>query len=149
MAALLAALILQSIFTGACEDKTPTAPTPAPMTVTGRWATDIPVQGVTTRMTWQLTQADSSVTGPVLVGVNSGTILLNGVLSGTLTGSSLAYTITVNPGGVPSQTSCAGQLGGIMIVNIGAVSTMVGPMSVISTNCSIQFPGSNLTLTRQ
>ena len=151
MAALLSAIVVQSIIAGACsfESKsTPLAPVSSQIDVTGRWATDITVQGVSGRMTWTLTQTGASATGPVLVGLTSGTVLFNGFLTGTLSGSSLAYTITVSPGGVPNQPACTGQLGGAMTVTMGNVSKMVGPMSVIGSNCAIQMPGNSFTLTK-
>ena len=99
-------------------------------------------------MTWTLTQTGASATGPVLVGLTSGTVLFNGFLTGTLSGSSLAYTITVSPGGVPNQPACTGQLGGAMTVTMGNASKMAGPMSVIGSNCAIQMPGNSFTLTK-
>jgi len=150
-AALLAAFFIQSIVTGACsfESKsTPLAPTPNQIDVTGRWTTDITVQGISGRMTWTLTQSGGSATGPVLVGLPSGTVLFNGFLTGTVAGSSFPYTITVGPGGVPNQPSCTGQLGGTMTITMGAVSRMVGPMAVIGSNCAIQLPGASVTLTK-
>lgn len=100
-------------------------------------------------MTWTLTQADSAVTGPVLIRLSSGTVLLNGFLTGTLTGSALAYTISVGAGGIPAQPSCAGQMTGIMAVTLAATSTLVGPMAVSSSNCAPPFAGSTVTLTKQ
>ena len=146
---LLAVLAATSLVAIGCDDKTtPTAPTP--LDVTGRWATDITIQTVPTRMTWTLTQsATGSVTGPALVGLGNGIVLLNGFLTGTLTGSSLAYTITVASGGIPTQPTCTGQLGGTMTVTSGAVSTMVGPMTLISSNCTLQLPSTSVTLTKQ
>jgi len=148
--ALLSVLVIGSIFMGACGDKsTPTTPAPTQIDVSGRWAADITLQGITARMTWMLTQTGGGVTGPVLVSLSSGTVLLNGFLTGTITGSSLAYTIAVGPGGIPNQPTCSGQLGGTMTITIGAVSTMAGPMSVLASNCSIQLPSSSITLTKQ
>ena len=145
---LLAVLAATSLVAIACDDHTtPTAPTA--LDVTGRWATDITIQTVPTRMTWTLTQNATSVTGPVLVGLANGIVLLNGSLTGTLTGSSLTYTIAVAQGGIPSQPTCTGQLGGTMTVTSGTVSTMVGPMTLISSNCTLQLPSANLTLTKQ
>ncbi len=100
-------------------------------------------------MTWTLSQTGTSVTGPVTIGLPNGVVLLNGTLSGTLTGTSLDYTIAVAASGVPDQPACTGQLGGTMTVTTGTVSTMTGPIAVRSTNCSIQFPTSNFTLTKQ
>ena len=134
----------------ACGDKsTPTTPAPTHLDVSGRWAADITVQGNTGRMTWTLTQTGGGVTGPVLVSLPSGFVLLNGFLTGTMTGPSMAYTIAVGPGGIPSQPTCSGQLGGTMTVTSGAVSTMTGPMSVIASNCPIQLPVNAITLTKQ
>jgi len=148
-APLFAMLVILSIVASACDDKSPTTPAPTQIDVTGRWATDITVQTIPTRMTWTLTQTGTAVTGPVLVGLANGIVLFNGFLTGTLTGSSLAYTITVGPGGIPSQPTCTGQLGGTMAVSFGVVSSMVGPMSLISSNCTLQLPSTNLTLTKQ
>jgi hypothetical protein len=146
-AALLSVGLL--LFVAACSDKsTPTSPAPTQIDVTGRWATDISIQGLTGRMTWTLTQSSGGVSGPVLVSLTNGFVLLNGFLTGTLTGTSLAYTITVAPGGVPNQPACSGQLGGTMTVSIGTVSTMTGPIAVTSSNCSLQLPSSAITLTK-
>ena len=138
-----------AVFAGACSDKsTPTSPAPTQIDVTGRWATDISIQGLTGRMTWTLTQSSGGVTGPVLVNLTNGFVLLNGFLTGTMTGTSLAYTIAVAPGGIPNQPACTGQLGGTMTVAVGTVSTMTGPISVISSNCSLQLPSTAITLTK-
>jgi len=147
MAAWLSIVLV--LGSAACSDKsTPTSPALTQIDVTGRWATDISIQGLTGRMTWTLTQSGGGVTGPVLVSLSNGFVLLNGFLTGTLTGSSLAYTITVAPGGVPNQPACSGQLGGTMIVTAGAAQTMTGPMAVTSSNCSLQLPATAITLTK-
>ena len=141
--------ILALVVAVACGDKsTPTTPSPTQLDVSGRWASDITVQGVTGRMTWTLTQTGGGITGPVLVSMSSGFVLLNGFLTGTMTGPSMAYTIAVGPGGIPSQPTCSGQLGGTMTVTSGVVSTMSGPMSVIASNCPIQLPVNAITLTK-
>lgn len=139
----------------ACTEKAPNTPTPPTTTaldLTGRWGTDLTFLGVSARMTWTLThnQTNSSVTGPVVVALPTGTVLLNGSLQGTLTGTSLPYTIAVVPGNIPSQPACTGQLGGTMMVNSGAIPmTMTGPFGVVSSSCTISLPSSNITLTRQ
>jgi len=148
---LTAALLSVALGLGiwACGEKsTPTSPAPTQIDVTGRWVTDISVQGITGRMTWTLTQMGGGVTGPVLVSLPNGFVMLNGFFTGTLTGSSLAYTIAVGPGGIPSQPACSGQLGGTMTVTIGTVATMTGPMSVVASNCPIQLPSTAITLTK-
>lgn len=134
---------------GACEDKSPAMPTPAAPTVDGTWVGTLAVQDTTARMTWTLTQANSAVTGPVLVGLSNGTVLLNGFLTGTLAGSALTYTISIGAGGIPTQPSCAGQMTGTMTLTVAATSTLVGPMTVSSSNCPPPFASSTVTLTKQ
>lgn len=134
----------------ACGDTSPATPTPSPTpTVDGTWTGTLAVQDVSGRMTWTLTQTGSTVAGPVLVSLPSGTVLLNGFLTGTISGPSLIYTITVGLGGVPSQPSCAGQMTGTMAVTIAATSTLSGPMAFSSGNCLPPFASSTITLTRQ
>jgi hypothetical protein len=119
------------------------------LTVTGRWIGDLEVQGVTARMTWTLKQTGTSVTGPVLISLPSGTVLLNGTLNGMLDRTSLPYTITVAPNGIPNQPTCFGQLGGTMTVTSASVPTMTGPIAIMATNCTILFSAPNFTLTKQ
>jgi hypothetical protein len=134
----------------ACTQKSsPSTPTPGPLDLTGRWNASLIFQGVNSGMLWTLNQNNSAVSGPVLLSLPSGTVLLNGFLQGTLNGTSLPYTITVSPGGVPSQPSCAGQLAGTMTVGNTTPPTMAGTLGVGSSSCTIQFPGSNITLTKQ
>jgi hypothetical protein len=125
---------------------TPTTPTPTPSGVSGRWSTDVTVQGITARMLWTLTQSSTSVSGPVLVSLPNGIVLLNGSLTGTVSGSSMPYTITVVQGNIPAQPTCAGQFGGTMTV---ATTTMAGSMALMSSNCAITFPINSVTLTKQ
>ena len=86
-----------------------TAPSP-PLDLSGTWKGAFAVQGVPAEMTWTLAQTGTAVTGPMLVKLPNGIVLLNGSVTGTLTGSSLAYTISVGPQGIPSQPACVGQL---------------------------------------
>lgn len=145
----LIALIFLGLF-NACSSNSPTSPATTPIDVTGTWRGAITVQGIEARMTWTLTQSSgAAVSGPVLVGLSTGEILLNGALTGSLSGSTLAYTIVVSPGGVPSRPTCTGQLTGSMNVTIGPASTLVGPMGVSSSTCTPPFSGETITLTRQ
>ena len=150
MSTRLLATLLCIVAAWGCNDSSPNNPAAATQaTLTGRWTGDLIVQGVTGRMTWTLSQTGTSVSGPITIGLPNGVVLLNGMLSGTLTGTSLDYTIAVAASGVPDQPACTGQLGGTMTVTTGTVSTMTGPIAVRSTNCSIQFPTNNFTLTKQ
>jgi hypothetical protein len=133
----------------ACGDKTPSTPTPPETTLNGRWTGNLAVQDVTANMTWTLTQANGAVTGPALVLLPNGIVLLNGSLVGTLSGSTLTYTISVSAGGIPTQPTCVGEMTGTMTVSLAVTSTMTGPMAVTSSNCAPPFAGGTVTLTRQ
>jgi hypothetical protein len=145
----LAAAAMTAIACEVTTSHTPTTPGTTPGTnqgVSGRWSTDLAVQGVSARMQWMLTQNSGGVSGPVLVGLSNGVVLLNGTLTGTLAGSSMPYTISVGPGGVPNQPTCIGQFGGTMTVG---VTTMTGSMALMSSNCTVQFPSGSVTLIKQ
>ena len=140
------------LLTEACNKDnsgTPSSPTTTATNVAGTWASTVTAAGVSARMTWTLSQTGTAVTGPVLLGLSSGTVLMNGFLTGTISGTTLTYTISVGPGGIPLQPSCAGQLGGTMAVSIGTVSTMTGTPNVTSSTCPVPLPSGAITLTRQ
>jgi hypothetical protein len=146
-AVILAALALV-VATG-CSDSTPAQPTPS-IDLTGRWIGDLTVLQMPVRMTWTLSHTNTTtVNGPVLLSLSSGTVVMNGFLTGTLSGSTLTYTITVGAGGIPAQPACAGQVGGTMLATIGAVSTLTGTSAVTGSNCTPPFPGGTPSLTRQ
>jgi hypothetical protein len=135
----------------ACGSTSPSTPTsPQTLDLSGTWSGDLAVTGATARMTWTLARSSATdVTGPVVINLPTGTVLLNGVLSGTLAGSTLTYTIAVGPGAIPSQPACTGQLAGSMTATIGVTSTLAGNIAVKSSTCTIPFSGGNLTLTRE
>lgn len=144
--AVMAAAIIATGCTSIQNSPTPPSPT---LELTGTWRGNFPVQGVTSEMVWTLTQSGASVTGPVLVRLPSGIVLLNGFLTGTMNGSTLTYTISVGPQGIPSQPACVGQLGGTMTLRTGPPSTLTGTYTVSSTTCTPPFGASgDLSLTR-
>ena len=147
--AALAGLILLGCAGGCSASKTPNAPSAGGLNLTATWVGPIVVEATEARMSWNLTQVNEVVTGPVTVTLPSGTVLLNGFLSGTLSGMTLPYTISVGNGGVPTRPTCAGQLAGTMTVTVGVTSTLAGPMAVSSSNCTPPFEASTITLTRQ
>jgi hypothetical protein len=124
-------------------------PTPVAIDLSGRWVGNINVLNMSAQIAWTLTQTNGSVTGPALLGLSNGTVLLNGFVTGTLSGSTFTYTISVSPGGVPTQPNCSGQIGGTMTATIGVTSTLDGTSAVTSSNCAPALPGGHLTLTRQ
>jgi hypothetical protein len=147
-----ALLLLGLLLASACSSSStsPSAPSRPPIDVTGTWSGNLDVRGTPAQMTWTLTQqADNSVAGPVLVILPNGIVLMNGFLTGKLTGSALAYTISVGPGGIPTQPACVGQLGGTMTAAIAATSSLSGSFAVTSSTCTTPFSNGNLTLTKR
>lgn len=143
-------LLLIVVFAVACAEQSPSTPTPQTVNVSGTWSGDVTFQGVSARMVWTLSQTNATdVSGPVLMALPTGTVLLNGFLTGTLAGLALTYTISVGPGGLPSSPSCVGQLGGTMTATLGTTSTLAGDFAIRSSTCTPPFTGGSLTLTRQ
>jgi hypothetical protein len=142
----LAAALLGSACTSIEHSATPSAPA---IDLTGTWRGDFTVQGLTAEMVWTLTQTGTSVSGPILARLPNGIVLLNGFLTGTLAGSTLTYTISVGPQGIPTQPACVGQLGGTMTAQTGVTSSLNGTYTVTSSTCTPPFASSgNLALTR-
>jgi len=154
MAKALVILTVAVLLTAAiaCNDDSPSNPTPTPTptgtNVAGTWTGSITVAGQTARMTWTLSQSNTTVTGPAVINLATGTVLLNGSLNGTMTGNTLAFTISVAPGGIPTQPTCVGQMTGTMTATIGATSTLTGPMTVSSSTCVVPITNATMTLTR-
>ena len=147
---VVSAVVLTALVGAGCSSIQSSA-TPPSQTIdlTGTWRGSFALQTTTSEMVWTLTQSGSSVSGPVLVRLPSGVVLLNGFLTGTLSGSSLAYTISVGQQGIPSQPTCAGQFGGTMTARTGTTSTLTGGYTVTSTTCNTPFAATgDLLLTR-
>jgi hypothetical protein len=146
---LTAVLAVAAVLSVGCASSGTTPAPSATLDLTGTWKGAFAVPPVTAEMAWTLTQTGTNVTGPILVRLPNGIVLLNGVLTGTLTGSTLAYTISVGPGGIPTQPACIGQLGGTMTATTGVTSTLVGGYTVTSATCTPPFDASgNISLTR-
>ena len=144
-------VLLGLLLTSACSSSTsPSASSPPRIDVTGTWSGNLNVQTAQAQMTWTLKQeADNSVAGPVLVLLPNGIVLMNGFLTGKLTGSSLPYTISVGPGGIPALPACVGQLGGTMTATMATTSTLSGNFAVTSSTCASPFSNGTLTLTKR
>jgi len=108
----------------------------------------VTVQTNSARMTWELAQNGTAVSGPVTMLLSTGIVLMNGAFTGTLNGSTLAGTIAVTPGGIPVYPACTGQLAATMNATIGSPSTLTGPLSVVSSTCAVPISSSSITLTR-
>jgi hypothetical protein len=127
----------------------PTTPSPTGTNLTGTWSGDLAVQGTPAQMTWTLTQAGNAVSGNARVGLATGTVLLNGSLSGTLSGQTLTYTISVSPGGIPTQPACSGQLGGNATASANPPLTLAGNYSLVSSTCASPLSSGSFELTKR
>jgi hypothetical protein len=146
--AIVTLLIVGVVASTACGDSSSQmSPSTTRPNLTGTWSGELLVQSISTRMTWTLTQDNALVNGPVLVSQPTGTVLLNGMLSGTLTGTTLDYTVNVAAGGIPAAPSCTGQLGGA--VTVSGTSTLNGYMNLISSICPPPITNATFTLTRR
>ena len=147
----LTVVLISVALLGGCtsSSRSTSVPSPAAVDLTGTWKGTFALQGTTSEMAWTLTQTGAAVSGPVLVRLPNGIVLMNGFLTGTLTGSTLPYTISVGPGGIPTQPVCVGQLGGTMTATMGATSTLAGSYTVTSATCTPPFGTTgDLALTR-
>jgi hypothetical protein len=133
--------------TASCDKDSPTTPSPLPLNLTGTWRGTISVIGTPAEMTWTLTQTNDAITGPVRVTLQTGTVLLNGALSGSLAGTVLTYRITVPVGGIPLQPSCSGQIGGS--ANATNPSTLNGTYNVTLSTCPTGLTAGTFALVRQ
>jgi hypothetical protein len=142
-----AMLAMALAFCAACDQKPPTTPTNPQVNLTGTWRGTITVDNTPAVMTWTLTDTAGAITGPVLIGLPTGSVLLNGVLAGTLTGTALAYTVSVPPGGVLSQPGCSGQIAGT--TTLASSSTMTGAYTVSSSTCPTGLANGTFSLAKQ
>ncbi len=122
----------------------PTAPTQ--MTANGTWTGNITVQQQVAHSTWRLIQNATSVSGPIQIADAAGAVLLTGMLSGVLNGSTLSYSIDVPSGGVAAQPACVGRLEGKATLAQGAPSTLRGTYSWGGGSCDSGFSQGSFTL---
>lgn len=98
-------------------------------------------------MTWVLTDTSGVLTGSATIATPLGSVVLTGRVSGTLTGSNVAFTIDVPAGGVAGQPACTVTVTGSATVN--AARTAVSGSYSGSGNCTPVFTNGMLSLTRR
>ncbi len=123
----------------------PSAPSTTPVTLAGTWtgtATDSSGPG---RMTWQLTQNGSGLTGSATLVDHATGVTGRGSVSGTVTGSSLRFSVMVPAGGFDGRyTACAASVAGQGTVSGSALTgTYTG-----SNTCSGAIAAGQLSLRR-
>lgn len=142
-------LVVVLVTASACVNSgTTVSPTGTALDLSGKWVGSLSAAGVTAQMTWTVIQTNNTVSGPVLVVLPNGVVLLNGTLSGIVTGPVLTYTIAVAAGGIPTYPACTGQLGGAVTATIGTTSTLAGSYALAAATCPTPFSSGTFTLTR-
>jgi hypothetical protein len=139
----LAAVLTTCAILGACGGSSPT--TPSTLNIAGVWAGDIVTILGNQRTTWTLSQSGTNVTGPVVV-ANAGIPVISGALTGTISGSTLTYSINIPAGGILISPTCTGHIDGTM--NLPNERQMSGKFTGTST-CNAPISGGDLTLSKQ
>lgn len=129
-----------------------TQPSPAPTTpsgttadVNGSWrgtATDSSGPGA---MVWQITQSGTSFSGTVTITDTSTGLTARGTISGTVSGSSIQFSIAIPAGGFETMPTCTASATGSGSI---AGSTITGTYSGSST-CSGSISSGQITLNKQ
>ena len=120
---------------------TPTPPSSSVTNVSGAWrgtATDSSGPG---QMTWQLTQADTAVSGTAVMADTATGRAGRGSITGTLSGSAIHFTISVPAGGFdsPFGTCTASVTGDGQTSSSSITGTYSGSNSCSGTIASGQF----------
>ena len=143
----IAALVL-TVAGGACSkgggSSTPTEPSPA--NVAGTWSGSASDSSGPGTMTWQLTQSGSSFSGSLTMTDTTTSVTGRGTVSGTLSGSSLQFSLSVPAGGFDNPyASCSATVSGS---GTASASSITGSYSGSST-CTGTISAGQLTLNKQ
>jgi uncharacterized protein (TIGR03437 family) len=117
--------------------------TPA-ITLNGTYSGDASDSSGPGTMIWRLTQTGSSVSG-TMTGIG-GSAVFNGNITGTLSGTTLTFTIVVPPGGISGLPSCSITITGSAL-NVTS-TTIKGTYSGTGT-CTPPFTNGQFTLSKQ
>ena len=123
-----AAIVLSVACGGGGSSSTQPSPTPTPtpsppVNVSGGWAGTASDSSGPGQMAWQVTQADTVISGTVTMTDTSSGASGRGSLSGTMSGSALRFTIAVPAGGfdVPYAT-CSATVSGDATATTSAIT---------------------------
>jgi hypothetical protein len=144
----LRALVASALVSGmACSgSEMPTPPPPSTVNLAGAWAGSASDSSGPGQMSWKITQTDTSFSGTMTMTDTSTGVSGQGSVSGTVSGASLHFSITVPAGGFASPyVSCTADASGD-----GQLSsaTITGTYSG-SNSCSGTIASGQLTLSKQ
>lgn len=148
MSRAIAILVFVACCTTACGDDTAPAPSPN-LNLTGSWRGAVGIDLGAAQMTWTLTHTNTAVTGPAVLTLANGIVLMNGTVTGTLAGAVLTYSLNVPAGGVPLLPACSGQVAGTMTAT--SPNLLTGGYQLVSSTCTTVLTGlanGTLTMTR-
>lgn len=96
-------------------------------------------------MTWELSQSASAVSGPVVARDEAGLPAYSGTLAGTVSGTTLTFTIEMPEGSVSAFPACRATLSGTAAISGSALSgTYAG-----TNSCTQTFNNGQLNLSKQ
>jgi hypothetical protein len=140
------AALLSTTGCGDSSSSSTTAPSATSVALNGTYSGNASDSSGPGRMTWRLTQTGTAVSGTMTASTPLGTVVFNGNFSGTLSGTTLTFTIAVPAGGVSAFPSCTITITG-SAANVTS-SAITGVYTGTST-CSAPFNNGTLTLTKQ
>src|SRR5262245_25748815 len=124
-----AIILLMTLAWSACSDggggsASPGSPSPSSGSgLTGAWVGNASDSSGPGQMTWQLTQSGGSFTGSITMTDTATKLSGRGSISGTMSGSSLRFTIAVPSGGFDApHSSCTADVSGDGELNGAAIN---------------------------
>ncbi len=139
------------------DSSNPVAPAPAPapvptaapapaLSLTGTFSGNASDSSGPGRMTWVLSQVGASVSGTMTASTPSGTVQFRGNFAGTLSGTTLIFTIRVPAGGVSALPTCTIEIPGVAT---GVSSSSVSGTYSGTSTCTAPFNNGQFALARQ
>lgn len=125
---------------------TPTTPTPPTIALGGTYSGSVSDSTGPGRMTWTISQAGTSLSGPVTATTELGTVSFTGTLSGTLSGTSLSFTINVPAGSISGLPSCSATITGTAT---GVTTSTIAGTYTGTNSCTGPFSAGQFSLTKQ
>ena len=146
--AILGVAVMAAVAAG-CSGSSGTAPsTPQVMSVAGTWTGNVTALGAPALLQWTVTQSGASVSGPALVLLPTGTVLVNGTLTGTVSNLTFTYSIAIAAGGIPSLPLCTGQMDGSVSGTTIASTTLNGTLNLTTSTCPAAIAGAPISMVK-
>jgi hypothetical protein len=142
---LLALALLQSACGGADSPSAPSAET-ADISLSGVFSGSGSDSSGPGQMTWTISQSRTTVSGPFVAKTKFGSVTFTGTASGSLSGTTLTFTVTVPTGGVTGLPTCTIAMNGTAT---GVTSARISGTYSGTNSCTGTFTGGQFTLDKQ